>query len=137
MNKYLKIIVTVALCGCCLSAMASAKFILEYKLSEEQRNALIAAHPTANSEEINMLIAKELIKKLSQEKIDALVAAANKVKGNSLEKIQIIHSGAVGNSAHVITLSEDLNKEQTQQFINEVARFGNVASIEEAGLVYI
>jgi hypothetical protein len=62
------------------------------------------------------------MEKLSKGQLDALSKAAT---------TQVTDSRSLANGAHVITLSEDLDETQTEQFIRNVEQYGDVDFIEE------
>ena len=131
MNKYLKIVVTVALCGCCLSTMAANRFMVQFKLSEERKAILRQSYPGVGTQEFEILVAEELMKKLTTEQLAVLSAAATKVKGKVFGKIEVIDWQLVGGrGAHVVHLSEDLDENQTKQFLKEIEIIEQIESIE-------
>ena len=137
MNKYLKIIAAVTLYSCCLSTMAAEKFIVKYKLTEDQKTNLQRSNPNISTQEFKALIAEELMKKLSTEQLAALSAAATKAKGKTSEPIEVMDLRPVGGGgAHVILLGEDLDKSQTERFIEEVKKIDLIENIEENAWVY-
>lgn len=121
MNKYIKTIVTIALCGLCIPVMAADRFIIKYKLSESQK-AFLSSHTGADAKEAKAKIREELMQKLSKEQLDALSATA---------KAQVTDSHSLANGAHVIKLSKDLDEKQTEQFIHDVEQYNNIEFIEE------
>lgn len=117
-----------ALCGCYLSAAAADRFLIHFKLNEERRAVLRRSHPKAGAREHEVLVTKELKKKLHTEQLAALSAAATKAKGQKIEITDLRLVG--GRGTHVILLSEDLDENQTEQFLKEVESMEQVESIE-------
>lgn len=67
--------------------------------------------------------------KPSLEQLDALSKAASVV----VTDVKATYRNTLGIGAHVITLSKDLDKKQTDQFINNVKQDKNIEYIEEEG----
>ena len=127
MNKHIKNIIAVVLCGLCMPAMATDRFIVKYKLNETQK-AFLSSHRGVDIKKAESQIRKELMEKLSKEQLDVLSKAAD-VKITT--KIQVIDSHSLATGAHVIILSEDLDAIQTEQFIHNVKQNDNIEYIEE------
>ncbi len=121
MNTYIKATITIILFGLCTSTMAEDRFIVKYKLSEAQKDFL-SSHRGAEAKKAEARIREELMEKLSKEQLAALSAAA---------KVRVTDWFSLANGAHVITLSEDLDKTQTEQFIHDVEQDNYIEFIEE------
>ena len=127
MNAYIRSIITIALCGLYMSAMAVDRFAIKYKLNESQKTFL-SSHSGADKEQAEEQVIKQLMENLSKDQLDALSKAADVKPG---AKVQVIYSHPLATGAHVITLSEDLDETQTEQFIHNVKQDNNVEYFEE------
>ena len=130
MHRYIKTaIITIALSGLFTSALAQDRFIVKYKLTKSQEDYL-SSHRGADKKEAEEKIRKELMKKFSETQLAALSMATNKITGLSAEiKVNDAHSLATG--AHVIRLSEDLDKTQSEELIKNVLQDNSVDYIGE------
>ena len=135
MNAYIKIIITIALSSLCISTMAANTFIVKYKLTESQK-AFLSFHSGSDSKKTEAKIRAELAKDLSLEQLDALSKAADVKIDSKGTKIRATDSYPLAIGAHVITLSEDLDKIQTKQFISNVEQNSDVEYIEEDRELY-
>ena len=121
MNSYLKIMAAIALCSCYSATMAEDEFIVIRSLTDAQRILLTTNDGVdAQARQAQDQVREELIAKLSLEQLESLSAAAAKATGKIPEAIQVTESRSLTNGAHIITLSEDLDEYQTEQFIEDV-----------------
>ena len=121
MSTYVNTAITVVLFGLCMSAMAADRFIIKYKLNERQKY-ILSEYGGADKKKHDKLVRFLLMERLLKKQEDALSKAAG---------VQAEDSHSLADGAHVITLSEDLDKIQTEQFIRIVEQYNDVEFIEE------
>ena len=119
MKTFVKISLAVFMCSLCTSLFAAHRFIIKYKPTPAQSFFLLAHH---GSEEARELIRVQMMEKLSREKVDALSRAAG---------VKARDSHPIATGAHVIILSEDLDRKKTEHFIHNVKKNNSVEYIEE------
>ena len=122
MKIFIKISLTILACSLCMSAMAANRFIIKYKPNESQTSFLLE-HEGADKKKARAHIRTQMMEgKISNEKRDVLSTAS---------RVRAKHSHSLATGAHVITLSEHLDKKQTEQFISNVKQDNSVEYIVE------
>ena len=135
MNTYIKTTIAIVLFSLCIPTMAANRFIVKYKLNESQL-AFLSSHSGVDAKAAKEKIREELMEKLSKEQLDVLSKAVDKLNTlSTANKIQVTDSHSLGTGAHVIKLSEDLDKTQTEQFIHNVEQDNSIEFIEEDKIV--
>lgn len=127
MKTLIKVCLTTLVCALCVSAIAEDRFIIKYKLNEWQKY-ILSEYGGADKEKHDKLIRFLLMERLSKEQVDALSKAAG---------VQAQDWHSLGNGAHVIALSKDLDEKQTEQFIRNVEQDKSVEYIEVDAIIDI
>lgn len=130
MNRYIKINIIIIFSFLCATSIAANRFIIKYKLSDANMytGATYEKDISANK------IRNHSTKKLSDEEIMLLSKKAARA-GNKANKVTESHSMITG--AVVIILNNDLDKNQTKNFIDSVREDNSVEYIEEDRVVRI
>lgn len=113
MKKYIKISIAIIFCFLCTVSIAANRFIIKYK---------------SNDNNTNISTTNYSVKKIPAEKIIILSRKAEQA-GDKTNKI--IRSYVLATGAFVIILDKDLDKNQTENFINSVKEDNDVKYIEE------
>ena len=126
MNKCLKIVMMIMLCGLSLSVVAANEFVVLYRLSTEQEAQLatklnIRARFAAQ-EEMRIIALRYSL----QDKLSNLLKAADFV-----DDLHIIRSRITSEGACAVVFDKDLDEEQAERFIKAVKQDREVENIWE------